>query len=161
MRSAMLAIPYSEYQALRRHGEVAYPNEACGVLVGVGHGGHRVVRRVVPCHNARADSPADRYHIDPRELLGLEREARARGEEVVGFYHSHPDHPAHWSATDLAEAHWLGCSYVITRVAEGRAEETCSFLLEGRGEDDKCLQDEDVGVLEAAAEVDGAEATAP
>lgn len=157
----MLTIPYSEYQALRRHGEVAYPHESCGVLVGAERGGHRVVRRVVPCHNARADSPANRYHIDPQELLRVEREARAGGDEVVGFYHSHPDHPARWSATDLAEAHWLGCSYVITRVADGRAEETCSFALEGRGEDDKRLEDEDLGVPDAAAEVSGAEATAP
>ncbi len=157
----MLTIPYSEYQALRRHGEVAYPNESCGVLVGVERGGSRVVRRVVPCHNTRADSPANRYHIDPQELLRLEREARAGGEEVVGFYHSHPDHPARWSSTDLAEAHWLGCSYVITRVADGRAEETCSFVLEGRGEDDKRLEDEDLGVLEAAAEVSADEVTAP
>ena len=146
----MLTIPYSEYQGLRRHGEVAYPHESCGVLVGVERGGHRVVRRAVPCHNARADSPANRYHIDPRELVRIQREARARGLDIVGFYHSHPDHPARWSPTDLAEAHWLGCSYVITAVEQGRATVTNSFVLRGTGEDDKRLQDEEIVVVRAA-----------
>lgn len=161
MRSTMLWIPHAEYLALRQHGEAAYPHESCGVLLGARRGGDRLVRRAVPCRNARDDSPADRYFLDPRELLRLEREARAAGEEVVGFYHSHPDHPAHWSGTDLAEAHWLGCSYLITRVADGRAADTCAFLLEGEGEDDKRFREEDVGVLDAAAETADAEATAP
>jgi len=161
VRSIMLSIQHAEYLALRQHGEAAYPHESCGVLLGSARGEHRLVRRAVPCRNAHTDSPADRYHVDPREILRLEREARSRGEEVVGFYHSHPDHPAHWSATDLAEAHWLGCSYVITRVAEGRAEDTCSFLLAGEGEADKRFLEEDVGVLDAAAEAADAEAIAP
>jgi len=161
VRSIMLSIPHAEYLALRQHGEVAYPHESCGLLFGSARGDDRLVRRAVPCHNSRTDSPADRYRVDPGELVRLEREARARGEEVIGFYHSHPDHPARWSATDLAEAHWLGCSYVITRVAEGRAEDTCSFLLLGTGEADKCFLEEDVGVLGAAAEAADAEAIAP
>jgi proteasome lid subunit RPN8/RPN11 len=157
----MLWIPHAEYLALRLHGEAAYPHESCGVLLGSALGEARLVRRAVPCHNGRTDSPTDRYHLDPRELMRLEREARSRGEEVLGFYHSHPDHPAHWSGTDLAEAHWLGCSYVITRVAEGRAEETCSFLLSGEGEADKRFEEEDLGVLDASAEAADGEAIAP
>jgi proteasome lid subunit RPN8/RPN11 len=66
----------------------------------------------------------------------------------VGFYHSHPDHPARWSATDLAEAHWTGCSYVITSVEEGRAALTNAFLLVGE-EDGKHFDDE---VYEVSAE---------
>ena len=148
----MLWIPHVEYVALRQHGEAAYPHESCGVLLGSPRGHDRLVQRAVPCRNARTDSPENRYQVDPLDLLRLAREAQTRGEEVVGFYHSHPDHAARWSATDLAEAHWLGCSYLITRIADGRAEETCSFLLEGYGEDDKRFSEEDLGVLDAAAE---------
>jgi proteasome lid subunit RPN8/RPN11 len=64
-------------------------------------------------------------------------EARKHGLEVAGFYHSHPDHPAMWSQIDLDEAHWLGCSYVITEVPGGRATVTNSFLLSGTKEEDK------------------------
>jgi proteasome lid subunit RPN8/RPN11 len=97
---------------------------------------------VVRCANARADSPHDRYYIDPRELLRIQREARNRELDVIGFYHSHPDHPARWSQTDLAEAHWLGCSYVITSVNEGSAAQTNSFLLDGGDEEQKRFEDE-------------------
>jgi len=65
----------------------------------------------------------------------------------VGFYHSHPDHPARWSQTDLAEAHWLGCSYVITSVEAGQATETRSFVLAGATEDEKRLEPEKITVL--------------
>src|SRR5204862_1515819 len=63
--------------------------------------------------NTRTDSPQNRYNIDPKELVHIQREGREREEDIIGFYHSHPDHPAQWSKTDLAEAHWFGCSYVI------------------------------------------------
>jgi proteasome lid subunit RPN8/RPN11 len=139
----MLTVGEAQYQELRSHGEEAYPHESCGVLVGRADAAGRRVTRVVRCGNTRTDSPHDRYHIDPRELLRIEREARGRGEEIVGFYHSHPDHPARPSGTDLAEAHWLGCSYVITRVAGGKADATGSFLLEGEGEDAKRFSDEE------------------
>ena len=59
-------------------------------------------------------------------------------------YHSHPDHPAQWSATDFAEAHWLGCSYVITAVAQGKATVTNSFLLAGATEEDKRFDQETI-----------------
>ena len=71
------------------------------------------------CGNTRTDSPANRYHISPSELVRIQRDALLAGHDIVGFYHSHPDHPAQWSATDLAEAHWTGCSYVITSVEKG------------------------------------------
>ena len=70
------------------------------------------------------------------------REARECRLEIVGFYHSHPDRPALWSVTDLREAHWMGCSYVITRVKQGRAAETCSFVLAGDGDRNKKLEEE-------------------
>jgi proteasome lid subunit RPN8/RPN11 len=88
------------------------------------------------------------------ELVRIEREARRQGLEIAGFYHSHPDHPAQWSATDLAEAHWLGCSYVITAVERGKAAATNSFLLDGTTEEDKHFEQQ---VIEIEEESIGAE----
>ncbi len=87
----------------------------------------------------------NRYGIDPRQLVRIQREARERGQDIVGFYHSHPDQPARWSQIDLAEAHWTGCSYVITSVMNALATETKSFHL--GGEDDcKYFSDEEIRV---------------
>jgi len=68
--------------------------------------------------------------------------------EIAAFYHSHPDHPAQWSATDFAEAHWLGCSYVITEVAQGKAVVTNSFLLTGSTEEEKQFVQESIQLEE-------------
>jgi proteasome lid subunit RPN8/RPN11 len=138
----MLKLSYADYQALRAHGEETYPHECCGVLVGeFDEEGGKVVRTLVQCGNTRTDSPANRYHISPSDLVRIQREALLAGHDILGFYHSHPDHPAQWSATDLAEAHWTGCSYVITSVENGRADFTNSFLLVGE-EDGRRLEDE-------------------
>ena len=138
----MLKIERSHYDALRQHGEETYPHECCGVLLGRMDGDERVVTSIARCGNTRDDSPHNRYNIDPKELIRIQREARERGEDIIGFYHSHPDHPPHWSPTDLAEAHWFGCSYVITSVEKGRAAVTNSFKLTGSEENDKQLVDE-------------------
>jgi len=141
----MLKLSKSDYEALRRHGEETYPHECCGVLLGqFGDDGAKTVTNVARAGNTRDDSPHNRYHIDPKELIGIQREGRARGEDIVGFYHSHPDHPARWSVTDLAEAHWFGCSYVITSVDNGKAAATNSFELTGMDEEDKKFVDEPI-----------------
>jgi proteasome lid subunit RPN8/RPN11 len=138
----MLKMDRSHYDSLRAHGEETYPHECCGVLLGQVEGDSRVVTSVARCGNTRSDSPQNRYHIDPKELIRIQREGRERGEDIIGFYHSHPDHPAHWSTTDLAEAHWFGCSYVITSVEKGKAVTTNSFELVGSEESDKRLVDD-------------------
>ncbi len=143
----MLKLSKLDHVSLRQHGEETYPHECCGVLLGRfadDDSGNvtKTVTRIVRCGNTRDDSPHNRYHIDPRELIRIQREGRDRGEEIVGFYHSHPDHPAHWSVTDLAEAHWFGCSYVITSVDKGKAILTNSFELAGCEEDHKRFADE-------------------
>jgi proteasome lid subunit RPN8/RPN11 len=126
----MLRIRRTLFDQLRQHGEETYPNECCGVLVGsFDEAGNKTVRGVVSCSNTRTDSPQTRYHIASAELVRVQREAGLAGQDIVGFYHSHPDHPAHWSGTDLAEAHWTGCSYVITSIENGSAVLTSSFLL--------------------------------
>ena len=151
----MLKIDKSHYEALRRHGEETYPHECCGVLLGTMNGEQRIVTSTARCGNTRNDSPHNRYHIDPRELVRIQREGRERGEEIVGFYHSHPDHPAQWSSTDLAEAHWFGCSYVITSVAKGKAETTNSFELMGSNETDKTFVDEQIEIGELESKPQG------
>ncbi len=139
-----LHISKADYEALRQHAEQAYPDECCGVLVGKLVGGERHVHRIVPCHNIRIGDAHKRYEIDPVELVRVQREARESEMEIVGFYHSHPDHPAQPSPTDLEHAHWIGCSYVITSVQQGRASDTRSFLLTGTMEEDKGFAEEDL-----------------
>jgi proteasome lid subunit RPN8/RPN11 len=139
----MLKLSQSAYRFLRQHGEETYPHECCGVLLGrFAADGSKTVSRIARCGNTRADSLHNRYSIDPRELIRIQREGRERGEDIVGFYHSHPDHPAQWSSTDLAEAHWFGCSYVITSVEKNKATITNSFELAGSDEADKKFVDE-------------------
>jgi proteasome lid subunit RPN8/RPN11 len=106
------------------------------------------IEAAVKAGNTRTDSAHNRYNIAPAELVKIEREARSRGLSIGGFYHSHPDHPAQWSPTDFAEAHWLGCSYVITAVAQGKATVTNSFLLAGVTEEDKRFEHENIEVIE-------------
>src|SRR5271154_3407989 len=149
----MLRIEYSDYEALRAHGEETYPNECCGVLLGknlAGEGNH--VQQIIRAGNTRTDSAHNRYHIAPQELVKIQRVGRERGMDIVGFYHSHPDHPAQWSATDFAEAHWLGCSYVITAVEKGNARQTNSFLLTGTDEETKSFENEQMEVEALEAE---------
>lgn len=144
----MLKLSNQDYESLRGHGEETYPHECCGVLLGrFDDDGTRIVTSTARCGNTRTDSPQNRYSIDPRELVRIQREGRERGEDIVGFYHSHPDHPARWSSTDLADAHWLGCSYVITSVEKGTAAVTNSFELAGDDENDKRFVEEEVTVV--------------
>lgn len=133
----VLHLTRSVWEQIRAHGEETYPHECCGALLGVSMAGGWKVEAAVAAGNTRTDSAHNRYHIAPLELVKIEREARRQGLGIAGFYHSHPDHPAQWSLTDLSEAHWLGCCYVITAVAKGKAGLTNSFLLAGASEEDK------------------------
>ncbi len=143
----MLKIDKERYESIRRHGEETYPHECCGVLLGQMDGDTKTVTTAARAGNTRTDSAHNRYNIDPKELIRIQREGRDRGEDIIGFYHSHPDHPARWSPTDLAEAHWFGCSYVITSVEKGKAALTNSFELNGSDEADKEFADEKIEVV--------------
>lgn len=125
------------YHSIRAHGEETYPHECCGALLGHSTPEGWLVTAAVRAANTRTDSAHNRYHIAPLELVRIQRDASSQGLDIAGFYHSHPDHPAQWSQTDFAEAHWIGCAYVITEVARGRAAQTNSFLLAGITEEDK------------------------
>jgi proteasome lid subunit RPN8/RPN11 len=132
-----LVLSQQLYDQLRAHGEETYPHECCGILLGTASETGIKVAQLIRAGNTRTDSAHNRYNIAPAELIAAQREARKQNLDIVGFYHSHPDHPAMWSSTDFAEAHWFGCAYVITAVAQGHAQITNSFLLTGAIEDDK------------------------
>lgn len=138
----MLRLRFADYEAMRAHGEETYPHECCGIMLGKSETDGNEVRLLVRAGNTRTDSAHNRYHIAPEELIRAQREGRKAGLDIVGFYHSHPDHPAQWSKTDFAEAHWFGCSYVITAIESGRAKVTNSFLLKGTSEEEKEFVDE-------------------
>ena len=158
----MLKLTYSDYAALRAHGEETYPHECCGVLLGNSEPDGNHVRQIVRAGNTRTDSAHNRYNIAPEELIRIQRQARKQDLDIVGFYHSHPDCPAQWSQTDFAEAHWVGCSYVITRVDQGKAAVTNSFLLTGTSEEDKKFFDEpvEIAVRKSATELEQEKGTA-
>ena len=147
---SVLRLGRAVYEAIRAHGEVTYPNECCGALLGRFVDGEWTVEDAVRAGNTRTDSAHNRYNIAPAELVKIEREARGRGLDIAGFYHSHPDHPAQWSQTDFAEAHWIGCAYVSTAVSKGKADVTNSFLLAGTTEEDKRFELQTIEVGESA-----------
>jgi proteasome lid subunit RPN8/RPN11 len=132
------------FEAIRAHGERTYPHECCGVLLGRrGEDGWQV-ESSVEAVNMREGASRNRYEISPGEIIEITLAARRQGLEIAGFYHSHPDHVAQWSETDLADAHWIGCSYVITAVREGKAAETNSFCLTGGSEETKRFEAESI-----------------
>jgi proteasome lid subunit RPN8/RPN11 len=141
-----LSVSEQLYQELRAHGEETYPDECCGIMLGKTEDEGIRVEALIRAGNTRTDSAHNRYHIAPQELIKAQREGRKAGLDIVGFYHSHPDHPAMWSSTDFAEAHWFGCCYVITAVEKGKAAITNSFLLTGTSEEDKAFVDQTVTV---------------
>jgi proteasome lid subunit RPN8/RPN11 len=123
-----LRLPGALADEIRRHGEAAYPAECCGVLVGRTESGAKEVLRLSPAVNRRTDDP-HRYLIAPDDLRRLEAEVRAAGLEIVGYYHSHPDHPAVPSAFD-AEHAWPWYSYLIVQIDRGRGAGMASWVLE-------------------------------
>ena len=113
-------------EELRREAEQAYPGECCGVLAGRGNV-TKEVTRLVPVINRRTDDP-HRYLISPDDLRRITADLRQEELEILGFYHSHPDHPAAPSAFDI-EHGWPWYSYLIVRVSGGRAAELASWQL--------------------------------
>ena len=108
---------------IRRHGELTYPEECGGLLLGVLEDDVRTIREVLPLENVRRDSRNNRVELDPLAYARAEREAARRGLGVWGYYHSHPDHPAVPSRFDLEHAPFTEWSYVIVSVSEGLSQE--------------------------------------
>ena len=123
-----LSITAALLQRIRNHGQATYPNECCGLLLGTWSDNQKKVTRLRPVENIRDDSPRNRYLIDPAALLAGEKEAQEAGLDVVGIYHSHPDHPARPSEFDRENA-FPFYSYIIVKVAEGVSGDLTSWTL--------------------------------
>jgi len=118
---------------IREHGRALYPEECCGALLGTTEADAVRVLEAVPVENARSDSRERRFHIEPEEYRRLEALARERDRDLIGFYHSHPDHPA--VPSDFDREHALPFfHYVVLAVSSGEPGEMASFVLsEDRG----------------------------
>ncbi|MER3457741.1 MAG: hypothetical protein C4309_03050 [Chloroflexota bacterium] len=115
--------------AIERHAEAAYPHEGCGILLGRVEGDTRTVTDILPVENQREEAARrNRYLIPPEVVADGEEMAEQKGLEVIGFFHSHPDHPARPSAFDREHA-WPWYSYVITSVERGRASGSRAWRL--------------------------------
>jgi proteasome lid subunit RPN8/RPN11 len=117
---------------MRVHLEGGYPNEACGALLGRVDGDTHLVAEFRGMRNTVVDRPWDRYALDPLEQLQVQRDADARGLEIIGFAHSHPDHPPVPSRFD-AEHGWSFYSYVVASVQKGSMREARSWRLDPDG----------------------------
>jgi proteasome lid subunit RPN8/RPN11 len=116
--------------AIRAHGSDAYPEEGCGFLLGTmtSDGRNRVVD-VIRTTNRHPERRERRYQISADDYRAADEKARERGLDVVGFYHSHPDHPARPSDTDLEEATFPGYTYVIVGVDDGTPDALTAWTL--------------------------------
>jgi proteasome lid subunit RPN8/RPN11 len=123
----MIRIEEQPWRAMVAHAEAVYPNECCGAMIGSGENGEKVVRVAAPLENAFSGVQRERYELRPEDLLRADREARNRGMELIGIYHSHPDCGAYFSETDLKNScPWY--SFVVLSVKQGRFDHAASFL---------------------------------
>jgi len=126
----MIKIPASILKEIYDHAEKSYPYECCGVMGGTMIGENKTVFAFHICKNLNVERARDRYEMDPRDQLRADREFREHGWDVIGMYHSHPDHPSRPSQTDTDAAH-EGYSYVIISVEKGKVAKAQSWLLNG------------------------------
>lgn len=125
-----MKIERSAFEAIRAHGAEGYPNEICGVMVGPP--GDGTVTEVKRARNIIVDRARDRYEIDPRDHIRIQREADGAGLDIVGYYHSHPDHPAQASRFDTERA-WAGYVYLIVAVHGGTPVDANAFVADNDG----------------------------
>ncbi len=129
----MIALPAAVLKDIREHGRASYPEECCGALLGALRDGVARVEEAQRMENASPQRRERRFEIEPRAYLCIERRAEELGWTVLGFYHSHPDHPAAPSAYDREQALPF-LHYVIVAVEGGRPGEATSWILsEDRG----------------------------
>ncbi|GAB4271818.1 MAG: M67 family metallopeptidase [Candidatus Promineifilaceae bacterium] len=127
----MLVLPNEVYEAIKAHGAAAYPYEGCGLLLGVMENGRIQVQEIRPLANVWPveEEKRVRFRIDPEAWKQVELAAMSTGLDVVGVFHSHPDHPPVASLRDLAWAAWPGYAYLITQVVAGKPTLSRSWQL--------------------------------
>ena len=122
-----MRIATSALDAIRAHGEEGFPYEVCGLLVG--HPDQKLITEVRRLQNVEKEQPEIRYQVDNREDMQVRKELRKTDLEVVGYYHSHPNHGAYFSKTDTERA-WESYLYVVLSVREGRSDDLKAFVAE-------------------------------
>jgi proteasome lid subunit RPN8/RPN11 len=140
----MVIFKSDTFEAICNEGELIYPQECCGLLAGKKEADSFIVQWIVPMKNRVASAVLDRYLIDPKERSLAEEKIASNGMELVGFYHSHPDHDAYFSQTDLENseeyqfgAPWLLPAYVylVLSVKNGEAGDFAAFIInDGKAE---------------------------
>jgi proteasome lid subunit RPN8/RPN11 len=145
----MITLAEIARQSIEQHAEASYPNECVGLLIGRIVGNKKSVEAIHQTPNnwsvevgltdaEHEHSLADRFYLDPREYMRADRAARAQGLDIVGCYHSHPDHPAIPSERDRVGAQGVGggtsFSFLIQSVRSGQAAELASWLLVESGD---------------------------
>ena len=127
---------------IRQHGEETFPYECCGFLLGMQRGSTKQVREIRSAENEKEENLERRFLITPEKYMQAERFALSKGLEVLGFYHSHPDHPARPSQFDLDHA-WPNQSYIIVSIMNGKSDALTSWLLK---EDRSAFDEEPIDV---------------
>ncbi|HRO23218.1 MAG TPA: M67 family metallopeptidase [Promineifilum sp.] len=127
----MLILPHPIHAQIAAHGAASYPYEGCGLLLGSAEDGRNIVVAAVPLPNVwpvESEKP-ERFRIAEDDWRDVELEAMSNGLDVIGIFHSHPDHPAVASPRDLAWASWPGYSYLITQIIGGEPADGRSWQL--------------------------------
>ena len=123
----MIKIEKEAWDLMVAHAEKTYPNECCGAMLGPIDGDVKTVRVALPLENAYPGAQRERYELRPEDLLYAEREARAKGMDLIGIFHSHPDCDAYFSKTDLENScPWY--SFVVLSIKSGKFDHANSFL---------------------------------
>lgn len=147
---ARLEIQPTHDRDIREHGQHSFPDECCGFLLGQDQDGLRRIESVLPADNDRDDGERHhRFTIPPESFVSVSREARRRGLDVLGFYHSHPNAPARPSEYDLEYA-WPVYSYLIVSVLDHRAEELTCWVMR----DDRSQFDEQIVIVTQPPEIE-------
>lgn len=122
-----IKVKQEHLEQIRNHGQQTYPYECCGFLLGKREGNTNILNEVYAAENERQESRETRYLITPQQYKRSDDYARSRGLGIIGYYHSHPDHPAAPSGYDLDHSCWPGESYIIVAVERGKAAALNSF----------------------------------
>lgn len=123
----MIRIEQEAWDAMIAHARSTYPNECCGAMLGVSENGLKTVREAVAMENTHEGEQRHRYQLRPEDLLAADRAARARGMDLIGIFHSHPDCDAYFSETDLKNScPWY--SFVVLSIKKGKFDHAGCFV---------------------------------
>ena len=142
-----LKLTQTQVDFIRRHAEAAYPEECCGVILGKLDGDMKTASEIEAIENSFDGSKQNRFLITPQTYLRLEKRGRAKGLEILGFYHSHPDSAACPSEYDREHA-WPWFSYMIVSVRSGNAKDVRNWCLR---EDRSGFDPEEIEIQKVAA----------